>query len=220
MFLAGTSFGQRLRMMDPHIYDLKKWHFGVTIPMNYGKMKVNLADDFLAQDSIQNIIVNGTPGIGLGGVVDLRLNDYFNLRAVPALNFHQRRMTYKFRDRDDVVDVESVTMDLPINLKYKSALHKKYIRFYTVAGGRIFYDFNSRAGEERGPFKKLVALNTVGAAFELGFGFDFYLPFFKFSPEIKMVNSITNMHSSDEYIYSRGIGSLYPRMFQISLLFE
>lgn len=206
--------------MDPHIYDLKQWHFGVTLPMNYGKMKMNLANDFLLQDSIQNITLDGTPGIGLGGIVDYRLGDYFNLRALPALNFHQRKMTYRFLDRTDVVDVESVTMDLPINIKYKSKLHKKYVRFYTVAGGRIWYDFNSRADEERGPFKKLIALSTVGAAFEVGFGFDFYLPFFKFSPEIKMVNSMVNMHSADEYIYSRGVGSLYPRMFQISLHFE
>lgn len=206
--------------MDPHIYDLKTWHFGVTLPMNYAKMKVNLANDFLAQDSIQSITLDGTPGVGLGGIVDLRLGDFFNLRTLPALNFHQRRMTYKFKDREDIVDVESVTMDLPINLKYKSALHKKYIRFYTVAGGRIWYDFNSRSGEERGPFKKLIALNTFGAGFEVGFGFDFYLPYFKFSPEIKMVNSLVNMHSRDEYIYSNGVGSLYPRMFQISLHFE
>ena len=42
----------------------------------------------------------------------------------------------------------------------------------------------------------------------------------KDTKEIKMVNTLYNMHSADEYIYSKGIGSLYPRMFQISLHFE
>lgn len=218
--MGKMAHSQRLRMMDPHIYDLKNWHFGVTIPMNYGKMKLNRSTDFIAQDSIQNIILNGVPGIGLGGIIDRRLGEYFNLRALPALNFHNRQMIYVFKDREDIVDVESVTLDLPINLKYKSALHKKHVRFYTVAGARIGYDFQSRQEEERGPFKKLVALKTFSASYEVGFGFDFYLPFFKFSPEIKMVNTLYNMHSPDEYIYSKGIGSLYPRMFQISFHFE
>ena len=220
MFVAKAGNGQRMRMMDPYIYDLKKWHFGVTLPMNYAKLKLNRADNFIAQDSIKNIIVNGTPGIGLGGIVDLKLVDFFNLRTLPSLNFHQREMIYEFDDRTDRVDIESVTLDFPINLKYKSALHKKHVRFYTVAGGRVGYDFQSRADEERGPFKKLIALNTFSASYEIGFGFDFYLPFFKFSPEIKMVNSVYNMHSSDDFIYSQGIGSLYPRMIQISLHFE
>ena len=218
--MGNMAHSQRLRMMDPHIYDLKNWHFGVTIPMNYGKMKLNRSADFIAQDSIQNIILNGVPGIGLGGIIDRRLGEYFNLRALPALNFHNRQMVYVFKDREDIVDVESVTLDLPINLKYKSALHKKYVRFYTVAGARVGYDFQSRQDEERGPFKKLVALKTFSASYEVGFGFDFYLPFFKFSPEIKMVNTLYNMHSPDEYICSKGIGSLYPRMFQISFHFE
>jgi hypothetical protein len=207
-------------MMDPHIYDLKRWHFGVTLPMNYAKFKLNTSKDFILQDSVRDIIVDGTPGIGLGGIVDLRMGEYFNLRALPSLNFHQRRLTYQFVDRKDIVDVESVTLDFPINIKYKSALHQKYVRFYAMAGARISHDFQSRSQEERGPFKKLVALNTFGAAYELGVGFDFYLPYFKFSPEIKMVNSLVNMHSPDEFIYSKAIGSIYPRMFQISFHFE
>ena len=179
--------------------------------MNYGKMKLNRSTDFIAQDSIQNIILNGVPGIGLGGIIDRRLGEYFNLRALPALNFHNRQMIYVFKDREDIVDVESVTLDLPINLKYKSALHKKHVRFYTVAGARIGYDFQSRQERRARAFQKIGGLKNISASYEVGFGFDFYLPFFKFSPEIKMVNTLYNMHSADEYIYSKGIGSLHPR---------
>ena len=135
--MGKMAHSQRLRMMDPHIYDLKNWHFGVTIPMNYGKMKLNRSTDFIAQDSIQNIILNGVPGIGLGGIIDRRLGRIFLIYVLcRALNFHNRQMIYVFKDREDIVDVESVTLDLPINLKYKSALHKKHVRFYTVAGAR------------------------------------------------------------------------------------
>ena len=207
-------------MMDPHIYDLKTWHFGVSFSGNYAKMKVITAPDFIKQDSVLNIVTNGTPGIGLSGITDLRLSKSFNLRTVAGLNFHQREMIYNFRNRSDKINIESVTFDLPIELKYKSAIHNKYVRFYSLAGVRISHDFQSRAAEERGPFKKLVVVNTFGAAYELGVGFDFYLPYFKFSPEIKMVNSLINQHSPDEYVYSKALAGLYPRMFQITLHFE
>jgi len=211
---------QRMHRMDPHIYDLKQWHFGVSFSTNYGKMKVITAPDFIQQDSVMQIVTNGTIGLGLSGLVDLRLSKTLNLRSVPGLNFHQRELNYVFRDRTDRIPVEAVTFDLPINIKYKSDIHYKYVRFYAVAGGRISYDFNSRATEERGPFKKLVALKPFGASYELGVGFDFYMPYFKFSPEIKMINSIINQHSPDQYIYSKSLAGLYPRMFQISLYFE
>lgn len=219
-FFQQQLLSQSLRRMDPHIYDLKQWHFGVSFSTNYGKMKVITAPDFIQQDSVIKISTNGTIGLGLSGLVDLRLSKTFNLRSVPGLNFHQRQLDYEFRDRSDRINIDAVTFDLPINIKYKSDIHYKYVRFYAVAGGRISYDFNSRATEERGPFKKLVALKPFGASFELGVGFDFYLPYFKFSPEIKMINSIMNQHSPDQYIYSKSLSGLYPRMFQISLYFE
>lgn len=218
--MAIKTNAQKLRYMDPYIYDLKPWHFGVSFSANYGKFRLNTAKDFIFQDSILFIESNGRPGLGLTAIADLRLGDHFNLRTLPGLNFHNRSLTYHFKDRKDIVDVESITMDLPINLKFKSKLHKKFVRFYTVAGVRAGYDFSSRENEERAPFKKLVAMKEISASYEIGFGFDFYLPFFKFSPEIKMINSMVNMHSADQYIYSRGIGAIYPRIFQISMHFE
>jgi len=220
LVLQSRTSAQRMHRMDPHIYDLKQWHFGVSFSTNYGKMKVITANDFIQQDSVLRIVTDGTVGLGLSGLVDLRLSKTFNLRSVPGLNFHQRVMNYEFRDRNDRIPVDAVTFDLPINIKYKSDIHYKYVRFYAVAGGRISYDFNSRATEERGPFKKLVALKPFGASYEMGVGFDFYMPYFKFSPEIKMINSLINQHSPDQYIYSKSLAGLYPRMFQISLYFE
>jgi len=221
LFFLTNIYGQGFRMMDPHIYDLKTWHFGVSFSGNYGKIKVIRANDYLNQDEVLNITTIGTPGLGLSAITDLRLGKYFNLRTNAGLNFHQRILTYKLKDgKTSRITLESVTFDLPVLIKYKSAIHNKFVRFYVVGGGRIWNDFQSRAQEERGPFKELLALKQVGLAYELGAGMDFYLPYFKFSPEIKMVVSAMNMHSPDKYVYSKALGGLYPRMIQFSMHFE
>jgi hypothetical protein len=55
---------------------------------------------------------------------------------------------------------------------------------------------------------------------ELGFGFDFYFPLFKFSPEIRFSRGFVDMLRYDRFGYSDGLSSLRTNVFTIYLLFE
>ncbi|MGH2642426.1 MAG: PorT family protein, partial [Chitinophagaceae bacterium] len=57
--------------------------------------------------------------------------------------------------------------------------------------------------------------------YEAGFGFEFYLPYFIFSPEIKISNGARNIFIRQPgNIYSDRIGEILSRMIVISIHLE
>jgi hypothetical protein len=167
---------------------------GFSIVGSNAKLKIITSDDFLLQDSLMAMRTRGFPGFAIGGISNLRLGEYFDLRALPQLHFTQRDIFFHFNDRIDKV--------------------------YTIAGVRFTHDFASNEDATRGPFRQMVVLKKRSISYEFGVGMDLYTQMFKFSPEIKMTNSIGNVHSSDPYIYNNSIKRIQTRLFQISLHFE
>jgi hypothetical protein len=58
------------------------------------------------------------------------------------------------------------------------------------------------------------------AGYEFGMGLDIYFPYFKFSPEIKVMNTFGNAVYYDGFIYTDVIEKISPKMVVISLHFE
>jgi hypothetical protein len=88
-----------------------------------------------------------------------------------------------------------------------------------IAGFKYGIDMVSQAKVENKD-KEFVKLAKQDYGYEIGFGFDFYLERFKFSPEIKMYNGIKNLLVDDPKIFSSSLESLRSKTFMISLLFE
>lgn len=57
-------------------------------------------------------------------------------------------------------------------------------------------------------------------AYEIGLGIDLYLPFFKFSPEIKFVQGLNNLLVPETHRYSSPLDGLRARTIMISFNFE
>ena len=55
---------------------------------------------------------------------------------------------------------------------------------------------------------------------EIGFGMDFYLEFFKFSPQIKLSRGMLNILAKDETAYTESINNLYTNGWMFSITFE
>ena len=55
---------------------------------------------------------------------------------------------------------------------------------------------------------------------EIGFGMDFYLEYFKFSPQIKVSAGVLNLLMKDESVYTTSIKNLYTNGWMLSFTFE
>lgn len=204
-------------------YDNQWLHFGFTLCTNSALLRVDTRPTMMSTasgDSVQDVHMTTFPGIGLGGITNLRLGKFFDVRLMfPVISFVQRNLIYKFPTQTKTVKIESAYCDASLLIKYKSA-RRKNIRAYVIAGPRFSYDLASSTKKDRSIREPVVSLLKTTWGYDAGFGLDIYFPFFKLSPELKVCNTWGNAMYYDGFIYTSVIEKLSPKMVVFSLHFE
>ena len=225
LFLGiSNSYGQRRKKPQNLIrYDFKKLHFGFTLGLNDLNFNINKNSSTLTNDTLLTLLSNSQKGFNLGIVSNLRLGRYTDLRFIPTLVFGERHLNYGFIDSNGVSDekvknIESTLIDFPVYIKYKSARYNNF-RTYVIGGLKYSMDIASQDNiEDEG--EEIVKLKKHDLMGEIGFGIDFYLEYFKFSPQIKLSYGILNLLSKDETVYTKSINHLSTNGWIISFTFE
>ncbi len=132
-----------------------------------------------------------SPGFCVNGLVDYRLNHLFNLRFTPGMYFGNRDITMREYGSGAELrqNVKSALVVLPLDLKF-SGLRYRNSRPYVTAG--VMPTFN--VTRQRGDYLRTKPMDFYLTA---GFGCDFYLPFFKFIPEVKFCFGLTDVIDHD-----------------------
>ncbi len=194
--LSVTVFSQRTykpsSILNYQKVDSKWMHFGFTLGVNYMDFAIyNRADNDICAEQ-----VIFKPGFSVGIVTDLRLNENWDLRFLPGLEFGERIIRYtnlpktSFYENTDIT-TESVFVNLPLLVKYRAKRIDNY-RPYIIGGASYKIDVLSE--KRLNPDKKrFVLLNSSDVYLELGVGVDFYLPYFKMSTEIKLAVGLSDI---------------------------
>ena len=218
-----NSFGQRHKKpQNLPRYDFKKIHFGFTLGINSLNFNINKNNNFLNNDTLLSMLSEDQKGFNLGIVSNLRLGKYTDLRFVPTLVFGERILNYSFNDQSNLPlqekRIESTMIDFPFSLKYKSERYNNF-RTYVMCGIKYSLDIASQSEiDDEG--QELVKLNNHDLMIEGGFGIDFYLQYFKFSPQIKLSHGIINILTKDSTLYTETIKNLKTSSWMISFTFE
>jgi len=163
-------------------FDKQRVYWGYFLGFNFYDYKFDYKN--LGPD----IIVNRTTGFNVGLVGDLRLHEYVNLRFEPGLYYTQRNLEFPgfTKSSDAQRQVGATYIHFPLLLKF-SALRTGNIRPYLVGGfsSTLNLSNNSKSVDDNKQEKFRVKPWTKN--YELGFGIDLYLEYFKFSPSIRGV---------------------------------
>tara|TARA_B110000967_G_scaffold200397_1_gene236145 strand:+ start:1479 stop:2192 length:714 start_codon:yes stop_codon:yes gene_type:complete len=221
---ASNSYAQKIKKPQNLVrYDFQKLHFGFTIGINELDFNIKKNSNTLSNDSLLTLLSNSQKGFNLGIVSNLRIGKFTDLRFIPTLVFGERNLNYGFIDSNGVSDervkrIESTLIDFPIYIKYKSARYNNF-RTYVIGGVKYSIDVASqdKINDEGQEIVKLKKNDLMG---EIGFGFDFYLEYFKFSPQIKLSYGILNLLSNDDTVYTQSINHLSTNGWMISFTFE
>ncbi len=88
-----------------------------------------------------------------------------------------------------------------------------------LGGFKVETDLSSKARAEN--TGSIVRLKSFDYGVEVGVGFNFYLPYFILSPELKLSDGLTNIHVRDSDVkFSSVIDKTNSRMVVFSLIFE
>lgn len=188
--LSARTFNDKL--MNRPYADNRAWHLGFSIGLHFEDIQFShngyVTDEgetwFIEQPSFE-------PGFCVNGLFDVRLNNYFNVRLSPGLYFGNRniRMFDTTNGGTERQSLKSAFIVLPVDLKYSSVRYRN-ARPYMTAGVMPAFDVSKRRAD-------LIRLNTTDLYLTVGFGCDFYLPFFKLNPEIKFCFGLTDVLQHD-----------------------
>lgn len=182
--LAGSNavHAQKLndKLLNRPYTDQRRWHLGFSVGLHTQDLKFQ-HNDFVTENGETWFMEQPSfsPGFCVNGLIDFRLNDYFNLRFTPGMYFGNRdvRMldtTYGGTLRQNL---KTAYVVLPVDLKF-SAQRFRNARPYLVGGVMPAVDVTKQRAE-------FIKLKPMDVYLTVGFGCDFYLPFFKLNPEIK-----------------------------------
>lgn len=203
-------------------HDDKPYHFGINLGYNSSHFSFTHHPRFLQYDSIMGVESINSSGVNLAWLVNLRMNEHFDLRLHPVdLTFSEKAFLYSEKYSMDTLStkkVQSITLSFPVHIKFSSdRIHN--MKVYTIAGGKFDYDLASNANAEKA--EDLIKLKRSDLSVEVGVGFHIYFPFFVLSPEIKLSSGIVNLHSRDvDLKYSNVIDKINSKMFTFSLTVE
>ena len=209
-FLTINSSAQKNKTTINNLqnFDQQKIHFGYFIGLNMYDYKFKLEQE-------KTITVENKFGFNVGLIGDLKLNRNLNLRFEPGLYKNNLNIVYNdigYEKREK----KSTYINLPILLKYSSERYRN-IKPFIVGGLSSSINLSSNQNRIDDIESGLYRTKTVSFNYELGFGVDLYFQYFKFSPSIRGVFSLTNELIPDnptssgdftnniEKLYSRGI---------------
>lgn len=217
-------FAQKTKVENLKRFDEKNIHFGFTLGVNTGQFSLHRKAPQIG-DSLQRIDVLNQSGFNLGIVSSWHMNKSFSLRFVPTLVFAQRNLDFTFMGVDGKTfiekrQVESTYIDFPLLIKYRSMRLNNFAA-YIIAGGKYSLDLASNENVKNEDIAEpIIKLASMGTSAEVGIGADFFLPYFKFSMEMKMSYGLQDMLIHDDTFLSNPIDRIIPKMFIFSLHFE
>ena len=167
-------------------FDKQRVYWGYYLGFNAFDFKI----DYIETPDT-DIVVKGNTGFNVGLVGDIRLHDYINLRFEPGLYYTQRNLTYTgfTRQIDAERQVKSTYIHFPLLVKF-SSLRFGNVRPYLVGGASMTLNLSSNSKSIDDNLEQRFRVKPWTKNYELGFGIDLYLEYFKFSPSIRGVFGI------------------------------
>jgi hypothetical protein len=223
-----SLFAQKAKVWNKPLYDVYPYHFGFAFTFGILDFSVAHSNYFLHQpdtSTIFSIEGQAQPFFGASMVSNLRLNDNLDLRFIPGLHFGQRKLTYIMLDEADhsktvshTMKIESTFLQFPLLLKYRAVRQNNY-RPYLIGGVNYALDLATRKKikDEEQP---KIRLNSQDVYLEVGFGVDSYLPFFKFSTELRFSYGLMNVVNYDDTRYTKVFDRLGSKMTTLVIYFE
>ncbi|WP_104735564.1 type IX secretion/gliding motility protein PorT/SprT [Hanstruepera ponticola] len=151
------------------------------------------------EDKADILVQKGT-GFNVGLIGNMRIHEHIDLRLEPGLYISTRNLEYDesyfngvedFTDSDLKREVQSTYIHVPLLLKFST---KRLNNFKPFVVGGVSTALNLSSNENNPDDNSSGQFRTKRNMYfyEIGFGIDFYLHYFKFTPSIRGVFAIND----------------------------
>lgn len=234
-----SGYAQKRKIQNKPFIDTRRWHYGFNIGLHDQGFKV-INNGYIqyapsTMDPETGLMAGGEPtaqwmaendrqnfGFSVGVLGSLKINNYFDLRINPGMNFGSKHIQYinlVNGDRESQ-DMKSTYIALPVDLKFGAKRFNNY-RPYMLAGASAQFDLTATK-------HSLLRAKPFQTYLEVGLGCDIYMPFFKLIPELKFCFGLGNILQKNrkditdpnQFIYTQSVDRATVNMVQLNLYFE
>ncbi len=215
-FVQAQTVQYRPKFMEN--YEDKPVHYGFLFALPLTRYNLTYSSEFNnANDSINLIKAPITKGFRMGFVMNMYLNDRWDVRTTPTVALYERSVEYQFQHSTKSETRESTWIEIPILFKYKSE-RRMNSRMYLLAGATFGIETNVRKRTLPGNGK--LSTNNYDITIDYGIGFEQFLPYTKFTPEIRFSHGFLNSYVQPDHPLTMGIGRLTTHSVGLYLMFE
>jgi hypothetical protein len=222
---ARAQYQSGVKVQNLPNFDQRRLHFGFLLSYNTSDFYTRLDNRAPFRDSLMELQHLRQPGFNLGIVSSWNFNEYFSIRFLPTLSFQERILQYKFLEPDGSErffrkPVESTYLEFPVLIKFRSQRINNFAA-YLIGGGKFGIDMATRKDVNQALDDEVVIkLQKLDYGVEVGSGFDFFLPYFKFGIELKLGVGLPNLLIDDLTRFSAPVGSLRSKVYVLTFTFE
>lgn len=213
-FPAQAQFFRGEHVINNPNFDRERLSYGYYLGFNTYDLKFNY------NEAIKDFRVDKTIGFNVGMIGNLRLNDYLDLRLEPGVIFNRIELQFDPGESESFREVNSTFVHIPLLLKFST---KRVNNFKPFIVGGVSTSWNLSSNEnDLDPESHKFRMTTNSFYYEIGFGIDMYLYYFKFSPSIRGVFAINDQFVGDgsSLKYAEKIDKMTTRGIFINFTFQ
>ncbi|WP_149277358.1 type IX secretion/gliding motility protein PorT/SprT [Pareuzebyella sediminis] len=201
-------------------------NYGYFLGFNQYGFKFSYENDL--GDQSTDIQVLEATGFNVGLIGELRINEFLDLRIEPGLYYNARNLGFPgFQNtvdgaRDAIREVKSTYINFPLLLKMSTRRLGNWKPFL-VAGPSASLNLGSNQDSLDDNSSGTFRMKKWTYNYELGFGIDFYLEYFKFTPSVRGVFGLTDELVRDNdpnSIWTGNVEKMSTRGIFVNFTFE
>ena len=224
MFLfTQAQFRNKDRQDRRQEQDSYQYSYGFYLNLNQFDYKLVLDPKYGMEDKVNLVQTKPTYSFGAGLIGKMRLNDNFDLRIEPGLQFVERELTFKTQSNDQVRRVKSTYVDIPIMLEIHADRWYNS-RPYAAAGLNYMVNLQSNSSAADDNQQGIFRSTTHNFAWSAEAGIQFYFSRFKLTPAFRGTFAFNNEIVADNAgtppYWTAAISTMQTRAFMFVLKFE
>ena len=177
--------------------DNKRWSWGYFLGFNSYDFNFNYINYKPNSPEGQDIRIEPRIGFNVGLIGNLKLDNNLDLRFEPGVNFSTRGFQAIRADQNTFREISSTYVHLPLLLKF-SANRLNNFKPFVVGGLSTSINLSSNQNNPDDNSAGQFRMKTNSYYYEVGFGIDLYLYYFKFTPTLRGVFAINDELVRDE----------------------
>ena len=203
-------------------FDLQRWSWGYFLGFNTYDFDIDYIDYIPSPATGKDFSVDRTIGFNVGLIGNMSLSDHLDLRLEPGVAFNRINFQFTKADSKTFREINSTYVHIPLLLKFSTTRIDNFKPF-VVGGVSTSINLSSNENNPEDNYDGVFRMTTNSYYYEIGFGIDFYLYYFKFTPSVRGIFAINDELIRDDdpdSFYTSNVDKMSTRGLFINFTFQ